>query len=89
MIAKCKNCRFVRITRMRKTCPHCGATLTRPTVAELQSIGDEAMYKARFARCYLESNNKMHDRPLILAGFMDAIHGQRITRHQAEEMLKP
>lgn len=88
MIAKCKNCNFVRITRMRRTCPHCTEKLTRPTVQELhelQSLGEHAMERSRAVRPLLEYNNSSAMR---LAAFMAIFHGRHLTEHQATQMLK-
>lgn len=88
MIAKCPNCNFIRLRRQRKTCPHCRARLGRPTVAELQDLGDHAMERARAARCLVESTNSEPDRrKLALAAFMSFFYGRHLTNYQAGQML--
>lgn len=86
MIAKCENCGLIPIRGMRKMCPTCRERLTRPSVEELRELGEGAMDRARAAACLIRTSGR-HDREYELALFMWAIHGRKITRHQAQAML--
>jgi hypothetical protein len=87
MIAKCPNCNFVRISQMRKTCPHCRSVLTRPAIDELRELSDSAMDRVRAAGALVEAYGGEYRRELSLAAFMATVEGRHMTLHQAREML--
>ncbi len=87
MIAKCPHHNLVRITRMRKTCPHCHNKLTRPTPDELRVFGENIMEHARAARCLIEHQGGRDNGPMRLCAFMAIFHGHHMSMREAEEML--
>lgn len=100
MIAKCESCGFIRISRQRATCPTlgCKRRLTRPSLAELNDIGESAMYRSRASRCLIESmgmdreSSGSHEQQLRckafrLAAFMWAVHGRKLSNAEARRML--
>lgn len=86
MIAKCRICNLVHVRGMRKTCPHCRSPLTRPSLEELQELGEKAMDRLRAARAYIEA--RPNDPHLRLAAFMAIFHGRNMNRFQVEQMMK-
>lgn len=89
MIAKCSKCGLVRITRMRRTCPHCASRLARASGDELRTLADHAMERSRAARAMLSTAaDDEHGRALRLAAFMSIFHGRNMTEGQAREALR-
>ncbi len=73
---------------MRKTCPECKSPLIKPSMDELQDLGNKSMERVVAARAYLDSRNHSPDyESLKLVAFMDIVEGKKISKGEAQRMI--
>ena len=88
MFAKCPNHNLVRISRMRKSCPDCGAKLSRPTSRELNNLADNAMDRMRSARALIDCYGGEFREEMKMAAFMAIVEGKHMKAFEIKNMLK-